>query len=136
MLFSPLLQTFEADSQLLGLPFRVTTFFMLNDWGLRACEVALNSPLIAQLLSSPLRYDVILMEHFANDCMAAVAHLLGAPVVALSSCAIMPWHYQRMGTPFINPIMPMNFLPYSDQMTLATRLNNFLHFHTVNLLYK
>jgi len=68
--------------------------------------------------------------------MAAVAHLLKAPVIALSSCAIMPWHYKRMGSPFINPIMPMNFLPYTDEMSLIDRLNNFFHFHTVNTLYK
>ncbi|KAH8419277.1 hypothetical protein KR222_003824 [Zaprionus bogoriensis] len=128
-------QTIETESPLLGLPFRVPTFFMLHDWGLRSCKVALNSPLITQLLNSPQRYDVILLEHFSNDCMAVVAHLLQVPVIALSSCAIMPWHYQRMGTPFINPIMPMNFLPYTDQMSLVARLNNFVHFHTVNLLY-
>jgi len=109
---------------------------MLHDWGLRSCKVALNSPLITQLLKSPIRYDVILLEHFSNDCMAAVAHLLNAPVIALSSCAIMPWHYKRMGSPFINPIMPMNFLPYTDEMSLIDRLNNFFHFHTVNTLYK
>lgn len=129
-------QVLEKETPLLGqLPFKVPTFFMLHDWGLRSCKVALNSPLIAQLLSSPLRYDVIILEHFSNDCMAAVAHLLDAPVIALSSCAIMPWHYKRMGTPFINPIMPMNFLPYTDQMDFVARLNNFLHFHIVNALY-
>ncbi|KAH8391805.1 hypothetical protein KR215_004550, partial [Drosophila sulfurigaster] len=130
------LQIFEQESQLLGfIPFKVPTFFMLNDWGLRSCKVALNSPLIADLLSSPLRYDVIIMEHFSNDCLASVAHLLDAPVIALSSCAIMPWHYKRMGTPFINPTMPMSFLTYTDQMDFMARLNNFLHFHTVNVLY-
>ncbi|XP_032294289.1 UDP-glucosyltransferase 2 [Drosophila virilis] len=130
------LQTFERQSdRLLGQPFKVPTFFMLHDWGLRSCRVALNSPLIAQLLSSPQRYDVIILEHFSNDCLAAVAHLLDAPVIALSSCAIMPWHYKRMGTPFINPIMPMNFLTYTDQMSFVERLNNFFHFHIVNMLY-
>ncbi|EDW03362.1 UDP-glucosyltransferase 2 [Drosophila grimshawi] len=129
------LRNFERESLLLGQPFKVPTFFMLHDWGLRSCKVALNSPHVAQLLSSPRRYDVIILEHFSNDCLAAVAHLLDAPVIALSSCAIMPWHYKRMGTPFINPITPMNFLPYTDEMSFVARMNNFLHFHTVNLLY-
>ncbi|KAI8043739.1 UDP-glycosyltransferase UGT5 [Drosophila gunungcola] len=129
------LKNFESEWKPLGLPFKVPTYFMLNDWGLRSCKVGLNSPLIAELLESPIRYDVIILENFSNDCMAAVAHLLKAPVIALSSCAIMPWHYQRMGSPFINPIMPMNFLPYTDEMSLIDRLNNFFHFHTVNTLY-
>uniref|UniRef100_A0A6P4E8N8 UDP-glucuronosyltransferase n=1 Tax=Drosophila rhopaloa TaxID=1041015 RepID=A0A6P4E8N8_DRORH len=129
------LKIFESEWKPLGLPFKVPTFFMLHDWGLRSCKVALNSPLIAQLLESPIRYDVIILENFSNDCMAAVAHLLKAPVIALSSCAIMPWHYKRMGSPFINHIMPMNFLPYTDEMGLIDRLNNFFHFHTVNTLY-
>ncbi|XP_017847082.2 UDP-glucuronosyltransferase 1-3 [Drosophila busckii] len=129
------LQAIETDAELLGQAYKVPTFFMLHDWGLRSCQVALNSPLISQLLSSAQRFDVILLEHFSNDCMAAVAHLLQAPMIALSSCAIMPWHYKRMGTPFINTIMPMNFLPYNDEMHFAARLNNFLHFHVINALY-
>ncbi|KAH8282268.1 hypothetical protein KR054_006503 [Drosophila jambulina] len=129
------LKAFESEWKPLGLPFKVPTFFMINDWALKSCEVAFKSPLIAQLLESPIRYDVIILEHFVNDCMAAVAHLLKAPVIALSSCAIMPWHYERMGSPVINPIMPMNFLPYTDDMSLIDRLNNFFHFHVVNTLY-
>ncbi|SPP79042.1 UDP-glucuronosyltransferase 1-3 [Drosophila guanche] len=125
-----------TERTLLGLPYKIPTYFMLHSWGMRFCQSALNSPLIADLLSSPLRYDLIILEHFANDCMTAVAHLLNAPVVALSTCAIMPWHYQRMGTPHINAIMPMNFLTYSDEMGLIDRLNNFIHFHTVNTLYE
>nr|XP_043068706.1 UDP-glucosyltransferase 2 isoform X2 [Drosophila bipectinata]XP_043068707.1 UDP-glucosyltransferase 2 isoform X2 [Drosophila bipectinata] len=129
------LKNFESDWKPLGLPFKIPTYFMLHDWGLRSCKVALNSPLIAQLLESPTRFDVVILEHFSNDCMAAVAHLLGAPMIALSSCAIMPWHYKRIGSPFINPIMPMNFLPYTDDMSLIHRINNFFHFHAVNILY-
>ncbi|XP_033249072.1 UDP-glucuronosyltransferase 1-3 [Drosophila miranda] len=126
----------ETEWKPLGLPYKIPTYFMLHNWGMRFCDAALNSSLIADLLSSPLRYDLIILEHFANDCMTAVAHLLNAPVIALSSCAIMPWHYQRMGTPHINPIMPMNFLTYTDEMGLVDRLNNFIHFHTVNILYE
>ncbi|KAH8289921.1 hypothetical protein KR018_003220 [Drosophila ironensis] len=129
------LKNFESEWKPLGLPFKLSTYFMLHDWGLRACKVALNSPLITDLLASGIRFDVIILEHFSNDCMAAVAHLLKAPVIALSSCAIMPWHYKRMGSPFINPIMPMNFLPYTDEMGPIDRLNNFFHFHTINTLY-
>ncbi|XP_022232574.2 UDP-glucosyltransferase 2 [Drosophila obscura] len=131
------LTSFESSEwQPLGLPYKIPTYFMLHNWGMRFCSAALNSPLIADLLSSPLRYDLIILEHFSNDCMTAVAHLLNAPVIALSSCAIMPWHYRRMGTPYINPIMPMNFLTYTDQMGLIDRVNNFVHFHTVNTLYE
>ncbi|XP_030384149.1 UDP-glucuronosyltransferase 1-3 [Scaptodrosophila lebanonensis] len=129
------LKPLESEPQWFGLPFKVSTFFMLHDWGLRSCEVALHSPLIAQLLSSGMRYDVIILEHFANDCMQAVAHLLRAPVIALSSCAIMPWHYKRMGTPFLEAVTPMNFLPYTDEMGFVERVNNFLHFHIVALLH-
>lgn len=109
---------------------------MLHDWSLRSCQVALHSPLIAQLLNSSQRYDVIILEQFANDCLSAVAHLLDAPVIALSSCAIMSWHYERMGTPYINSVTPMNFLPYTDKMGFVARLNNFLHFHIANTLHK
>ncbi|XP_017858841.1 PREDICTED: UDP-glucuronosyltransferase 1-3 [Drosophila arizonae] len=130
------LKNIEQQSDFLGIPMKMGNFFMLHDWSLRSCQVALHSPLIAELLKSSQRYDVIILEQFANDCLSAVAHLLGRPVIALSSCAIMSWHYQTLGTPHINSVMPMNFLPHTDHMGFIERLNNFLHFHIANALHK
>lgn len=127
------LKIFENEQDLID--FKLPTFFMVNGWGLEGCEAAFNSKHIKALLAKKEHYDVVLMEQFSNDCMMAVAHVLQAPVVALSSCAIMPWHYKRMGSPFMPSFMPVNFLPHTDEMTFLQRLNNFFHYHALNFLY-
>ncbi|XP_055918163.1 UDP-glycosyltransferase UGT5-like isoform X2 [Eupeodes corollae] len=127
------LKIFENEQDLID--FKVPTFFMINGWGLEGCEAAFNSKAIKELLAKKEHYDVVLIEQFSNDCMMAIAHVLQAPVVALSSCAIMPWHYKRMGSPFIPSFMPVNFLPHTDEMTFFQRLNNFFHYYAMNFLY-
>lgn len=83
-----------------------------------------------------VRYDVILLEQFNSDCMMGVAHMLQAPVIGLSSCAMMPWHYERMGMPIIPSYIPALFLGQSEDMSLGGRIANWISFHALNLMYK
>lgn len=64
---------------------------MLYQWGLEACEQALNSSALKNILNQGRRepFDLIILEQFNSDCMLGVAHLLKAPVIGLSSCNIM-----------------------------------------------
>ena len=111
-------------------------FFMLYEWGIQACNHTLRSDALRQIMRRDTHYDVILVEQFNTDCMMGVAHLLGAPVIALSSCAMMPWHYERMGVPIIPSYIPATFMGQSEDMDLFGRLGNWLTFHGMNLLYK
>lgn len=76
------------------------------------------------------------MEQFNNDCMMAVAWKLKAPVIAMSSCNLMPWHYDRLGNPLIPSYIPGLFLGYSDNMKLWQRLNNWIGINVVKLMYQ
>uniref|UniRef100_A0A1A9ZYS6 Uncharacterized protein n=1 Tax=Glossina pallidipes TaxID=7398 RepID=A0A1A9ZYS6_GLOPL len=67
--------------------------------------------------------------------MIRVAHLLRAPVIALSSCPLMPWHYGRTCSPIIPSYIPALFLGQSEQMSLSGRLANWIPFHVPKLLY-
>lgn len=80
-------------------------------------------------------YDVILMEQFNSDCMFGLAHILKAPVIALSSCAQMPWHYERMGNPQTPSLTPALFMGYSDQMSFRERLSNWIAHYGMKALY-
>lgn len=81
-------------------------------------------------------FDVIIMEQFNSDCMMGVAWKLQAPVIGLSSCALMPWHYDRVGNPHISSYVPALFMGYSDNMSYAARLANWLTIHGMKLLYR
>lgn len=111
-------------------------FFKLYYWGLDACENALNSTVIQNLIKNQEKFDVILMEQFNNDCMMGVAWKLKAPVIALSSCAIMPYHFERFGIPSNPSYIPSLFTGYSDQMSFSERLHNWFAVHLINFLYK
>ncbi|XP_030557283.1 UDP-glucuronosyltransferase 2C1 [Drosophila novamexicana] len=116
------------------MPF--TEFFILHGYGKAACNTTLNSAALAQILRHPTGYyDVIVLEQFNTDCMMGVAHQLQSPVVAMSSCALMPWHYERMGAPIIPSYMPALFLGESQHMHFAGRLGNWLTTHALNWLY-
>ncbi|XP_067632107.1 UDP-glycosyltransferase UGT5-like isoform X2 [Eurosta solidaginis] len=110
-------------------------FFLLYDWGKDACNHTLRSDALAQVLRQRQRFDVIIMEQFNTDCMTAVAHQLKAPFIAVSSCAMMPWHYDRMGMPFIASSMPELFMGKSESMSFSERLGNWFTFHAMRYLY-
>lgn len=111
-------------------------FFDLYNRGMRSCELALTSMAIQNLLNKTQQFDVILVEQYSNDCMMGVAWKLDAPVIGLSSCVLMPWHYDRVGNPLIPSYVPSLFLGLSDKMSYAERLVNWVSVHVLKLMYK
>ncbi|XP_055920857.1 UDP-glucosyltransferase 2-like isoform X1 [Eupeodes corollae] len=110
-------------------------FFLLHEWGKEACNHTIKSPALAQVLKHKNRYDVIIMEQFNTDCLMGVAHVLKAPVIALSSCALMPWHYERFGNPIIPSYIPALFMGQAEKMDFLSRVGNWISFHGLNFLY-
>lgn len=102
---------------------------MLHNWGVESCENAYNSSAIRKVLATKQRYDLIIMEQFNTDCMMGVAWKLQAPVIGLSSCALMPWHYARVGQPHIPSYVPALFMGAADTMGFGQRLSNWLTVH-------
>lgn len=111
---------------------------MLNSWGIDACDLTLNSSAIKNVLNQGRRepFDLIIVEQFNSDCMLGVAHILEAPVIGLSSCNIMPWHFSRIGLPYEPGFFPTTFIGGSDNMNFATRLSNWFTFVYMNVMYR
>lgn len=82
------------------------------------------------------KYDLIILEEFNTDCPLGIAHKFNAPFIALSSCAMMSWHYDRMGMPHIPSYMPVLFSQNAEKMTFIQRLKNWFVIHTHNLIYR
>ncbi|XP_017029531.1 UDP-glycosyltransferase UGT5 [Drosophila kikkawai] len=112
-------------------------FFILYKMGKEACNTTLNSQALEEILKHPPGYyDVILMEHFNTDCLMSVSHVLQTPVIAMASCALAPWHYERFGVPLIPSYISALFQGKSQEMSLPGRLANWFTVHSMNLLYK
>lgn len=114
----------------------ILEFLRLYEWGIEACELALNSTAIQNLLNRKPKFDVILVEQFNSDCMMGVTWKLNAPVIGLSSCVLMPWHYDRVANPLIPSYVPLLFFGFSDKMSYAERLANWVSMHALKLMYK
>ncbi|KAG4074841.1 hypothetical protein HA402_009266 [Bradysia odoriphaga] len=110
-------------------------FWFVYQWGQESCRAAYNSTAIQKVLNSKSKYDVILMETFNTDCLMGVVWKLQAPVIALSSCNLMPWHYDRVGNPHLPSFVPSLFLEHSDIMTFKQRLLNFIDIHLKKAAY-
>ena len=111
-------------------------FFFLYDWGKQACENALNSSAINEILKKKIKYDLIILEQFNTECMLGVAHKLQAPYIGLSSCNLMPWHYHRVGNPHVPSYMPALFMGYSDNMSFSQRFANWITYHSFRIMYQ
>jgi glucuronosyltransferase len=80
-------------------------------------------------------FDLIIVESFNTDCMLGVAHLLNIPVVALSSCSLMPWHYDRFALPDSPSFIPSQFVGFSEEMSFYERLVNWWIVKTIKAMY-
>lgn len=105
---------------------------MVSEWAVDACRIALNSTAIKTVLARQNDFDLIVMEQFNSDCMMGIAWKLQVPVVALSSCSLIPWHFERFGNPQLPSYIPSQVTDYSEQMTYKERLINWFSstFHT------
>lgn len=110
-------------------------FFLLNKWGLEACEILYNSSATQHVLNSDETYDVILTEQFNTDCMFGIAHKLNIPVIGMSSSLMMPWHYKSFGLPSNPSYIPSLFMGSSEKQDFVQRLGNWIAFHGMDFLY-
>uniref|UniRef100_A0A182JNW2 UDP-glucuronosyltransferase n=1 Tax=Anopheles christyi TaxID=43041 RepID=A0A182JNW2_9DIPT len=113
-------------------------FHELVVWGMDSCKAALNSSAIDEIFKAhqTVPFDLVVIEFFATDCMAAIAWMLEVPLVGLSSCALMPWHYDRVGLPDSPSYIPSEFSTFSENMGPWERMENWIVTRAVKNLYR
>lgn len=111
---------------------------MIYFLGISECSHALNSQAIEKILEQGRNesFDLVIVEQFNSDCMLGVAHQLNAPVIGLSCCNIMPWHFARMGLPYEPGLYPTTFCEGTDEMPFHKRLSNWFTFVYMNVMYR
>lgn len=109
---------------------------MAYGWGVTACDNAYNSTELQIILRDKTHFDVIIMEQFNTDCLIGVPWHLKSPVISMSSCVLMPWHYSRIGTPQLPSLIPSLFAHSSEKMTLRERFVNFVEVFAWRFIYR
>lgn len=69
-------------------------------------------------------YDVIFIEQMYTDCLVGVAWMLKAPVIGLTSCLMMPWHFDRVGQVLNPSYMPTTMITFTEDMNIIFRMIN------------
>lgn len=75
-------------------------------------------------------------EFFVTDCVLGIAYKLDVPFVGLSSCALMPWHYDRVGLLDTPSHIPSEFVGFSENMNFYERSFNWATTRIIKILSK
>ncbi|KAL4705338.1 hypothetical protein ACJJTC_006824 [Scirpophaga incertulas] len=108
----------------------------LAESNLKLCEKLLDSDVFIEFLNAEGDYDLILVEHFNSDCMLGLIHNYDLPSIGLSSSALLPFSYHRVGAPDNPAYVPGMTLPFTDQMTFLQRVENTLILLFYNIWYE
>ncbi|KAG5667808.1 hypothetical protein PVAND_015777 [Polypedilum vanderplanki] len=104
-------------------------FYALMNEGTEACEAFFNSDHISTLfdLNKEKKFEILITEYFNTDCVLGLAYKLNiTKFIGMSSCALMPWHYERIGLPQTPSYIPNEFVGFSSKMNFHERLVNWL----------
>lgn len=104
-----------------------------------ACEDFFNSPYIEQLIkiNSQNQFDILITEYFNTDCVLGFGHKLNiSKFIGMSSCALMPWHYDRVGLPDTPAYVPNEFVGFSEKMNIFERITNWVTLHGCKFGYR
>ncbi|XP_052742279.1 uncharacterized protein LOC112052352 [Bicyclus anynana] len=111
------------------------SLFLVNS-GTDNCRTLIEDENVQDLWKRKAKFDVAVIEHFNSDCPLGLAYKLDAPVVALTSHLLLPWHYKRFGIPNNPSFVPFLFLEGGTKPTLYQRVERTLFDIYFNTLYK
>jgi glucuronosyltransferase len=97
---------------------------LLNSMAEISCQQDFKSAALRQLLNSNASFDVIIVEQFNSDCFLRLVHKFKAPVVGISSSALVHWYNERFGNPSHPAYIPNIFMDCSDRMSFFERVEN------------
>lgn len=65
------------------------------------CQAALSSSIIDDILQTHKEnpFDLVVTEIFDTECMLGVIHKMNVTYIGLTSCGLMPYHFDRVATP-------------------------------------
>ncbi|XP_017075309.2 UDP-glucosyltransferase 2 [Drosophila eugracilis] len=116
----------------------IREYIALHDEGQETCEHLFASGHIERVIERHQRkpYDLLLTEYFNSDCQLVLAKLLNLPIIGLSTCALMPYYYDRIDLPDTPAFIQSEFVGFAGQLNWHERLLNFVQAKLLKFLYK
>lgn len=87
-------------------------------------ERTFSHPDVKALIDSGGRFDLVITELWNSDVFLGFGHKFRAPVVLMSSCALLPWANARFATPDNPSYIPTSFFPRFGRLDFWDRLRN------------
>ncbi|CAG4945800.1 unnamed protein product [Parnassius apollo] len=109
--------------------------FVVNS-GTQNCKTLLEDKNVQNLWKAKSKFDVVVTEQFNSDCSLGLAYALNAPVVGLTSHALVPWHFSRFGVPFNPSYVSFMLLNGGTKPTLYQRLERTIVDTYLRIIYK
>ncbi|XP_037711285.1 UDP-glucosyltransferase 2 [Drosophila subpulchrella] len=121
-----------------SLPALIREYKALHNEGQKTCDHLFASGHIDRVIERHQNkpYDLLLTEYFNSDCQLALAKLLNLPIIGLSTCALMPYYYDRIDLPDSPAFIQSEFVGFSGQLKWHERLLNFIQAKLLKFLYK
>ncbi|XP_045483413.1 UDP-glycosyltransferase UGT5-like isoform X2 [Harmonia axyridis] len=108
-----------------------------HDRNFNICSNLFSTKEMRNFKDTDKKYDLLIFEVFAYDCIFGFAHKYKVPVIALTSSVNLPWGANRIGNPDNPSYIPTYFRDLLPEMTLYERiLNTFTLLHAKLLHYK
>ncbi|XP_022232345.2 UDP-glucosyltransferase 2 [Drosophila obscura] len=113
-------------------------YFDLHSEGQKTCERLYASGHVETVFKrhQTKPYDLLLTEYFNSDCQLALAKLMNLPIIGLSTCALMPYYYDRIDLPDTPSFIQSEFVGFAGALTWDERLVNFIQAKVLKLLYR
>ncbi|XP_062120630.1 UDP-glycosyltransferase UGT5 [Drosophila sulfurigaster albostrigata] len=121
-----------------SLPVLLKEYYDLFSEGQTTCGHLYASGHVATVLERHKEqpYDLLLTEYFSNDCQLALAKLMQLPIIGVSTCALMPYFYDRIDLPDNPAYVLSEFVGFAQPLLWHERLLNFVQAKLLKLLYK
>ena len=103
------------------LEFALTLWFL----GESLCHYLLQQESIQKLIhSTDLRFDVLIVTAFVNECFLGFAHKFQAPIIQVCPYAGGNFMADWVGSPHPYSYVPDEFIDYTDKMNIWERTHN------------
>ncbi|XP_017047434.1 UDP-glucosyltransferase 2 [Drosophila ficusphila] len=116
----------------------IREYISLFEEGQETCKHLFTSGHIEKVIkrhqSKP--FDLLLTEYFNSDCQLVLAKLLNLPIIGLSTCALMPYYYDRIDLPDTPAFVQSEYVGFAEPLNWHERLLNFAQAKLLRLLYK
>lgn len=93
-------------------------------YGSITCRILFEEKPVQEFLKNNNTFDIVITSHFNSDCALVIAKKYNCPIIRVAAGSYFPWSHGTFGLPLNPSYMPNIFLPFTDEMTFWTRLEN------------